>query len=104
MAAAGSGESNMIRREQNVHVGAAESSGSGRLVESSRISWDQQDQGWSRVRREQQKNQGRGTSSIKYADKKEKKSFLVYKEIQKGSGAKSYMRKGFRYFRKCTNI
>jgi hypothetical protein len=28
-------------------------------------------------------------------DKKEKKIFLTYKEIQKGSGAKSYMRKGF---------
>jgi hypothetical protein len=27
--------------------------------------------------------------------KKEKKIFLTYKEIQKGSGAKSYMRKGF---------
>ncbi len=28
-------------------------------------------------------------------DKKEKKIFLVYMEIQKGSGAKPYMRKGF---------
>ncbi len=28
-------------------------------------------------------------------DKKEKKIFLKYKEIQMGSGAKSYMRKGF---------
>jgi hypothetical protein len=28
-------------------------------------------------------------------DKKEKKIFLVYKEIQKGLGAKSYMTKGF---------
>jgi hypothetical protein len=27
--------------------------------------------------------------------KKEKTIFLIYKEIQKGSGAKSYMRKGF---------
>ncbi len=27
--------------------------------------------------------------------KKEKKIFLMYKEIQKGSDAKSYMRKGF---------
>jgi hypothetical protein len=27
--------------------------------------------------------------------KKEKKIFLIYKEIQKGLGAKSYMRKGF---------
>jgi hypothetical protein len=30
-----------------------------------------------------------------YADKKESKIFLIYKEIQMGSGAKSYMRKGF---------
>jgi hypothetical protein len=28
-------------------------------------------------------------------DKKEKKIFLVYKEVQKGAVAKSYMRKGF---------
>ncbi len=27
--------------------------------------------------------------------KKEKNIFLIYKEIQKGSGAKSYMMKGF---------
>jgi hypothetical protein len=27
--------------------------------------------------------------------KKENKIFLIYKEIQMGSGAKSYMRKGF---------
>jgi hypothetical protein len=30
-----------------------------------------------------------------YTDKKENKLFLIYKEIQMGSGAKSYMRKGF---------
>jgi hypothetical protein len=30
-----------------------------------------------------------------YTDKKENKIFFVYKEIQMGSGAKSYMRKGF---------
>ncbi len=30
-----------------------------------------------------------------YTDKKEKKIFLIYKESQMGSGAKSYMRKGF---------
>ncbi len=30
-----------------------------------------------------------------YTDKKENKIFLIYKEIQMGSGAKSYMRKGF---------
>ncbi len=28
-------------------------------------------------------------------DKKEKKIFLIYKEIQKGAVAKSYMRRGF---------
>jgi hypothetical protein len=28
-------------------------------------------------------------------DKKIKKKFLIYKEIQSGSGAKSYLRKGF---------
>jgi hypothetical protein len=31
----------------------------------------------------------------KHTDKKEKKIFLIYKEIQKGAVAKSYMRKGF---------
>jgi hypothetical protein len=30
-----------------------------------------------------------------YTDKKENKIFLINKEIQMGSGAKSYMRKGF---------
>jgi hypothetical protein len=30
-----------------------------------------------------------------YTDKKENQIFLIYKEIQMGSGAKSYMRKGF---------
>ncbi len=30
-----------------------------------------------------------------YTDKKENNIFLIYKEIQMGSGAKSYMRKGF---------
>jgi hypothetical protein len=30
-----------------------------------------------------------------YTDKKEKKIFLISEEIQKGLGAKSYMRKGF---------
>ena len=32
---------------------------------------------------------------VNYTDKKENKTFLIYKEIQMGSGAKSYMRKGF---------
>jgi hypothetical protein len=30
-----------------------------------------------------------------YTDKKENKIFLISKEIQMGSGAESYMRKGF---------
>jgi len=30
-----------------------------------------------------------------YTVKKEKKIFLIYKEIQKGSGAKLYMKEGF---------
>jgi hypothetical protein len=30
-----------------------------------------------------------------YTDKKENKIFLISKEIQMGSGAKSYLRKGF---------
>ncbi len=34
-------------------------------------------------------------SSYMCTDKKEKKIFLIYKEIQKGSGVKPYMRKGF---------
>jgi hypothetical protein len=32
---------------------------------------------------------------VQYTDKKENKIVLIYKEIQMGSGAKSYMRKGF---------
>jgi hypothetical protein len=38
-------------------------------------------------------------------DKKENIIFLIYKEIQKGAVAKSYMRKGFliQYMRKCGN-
>jgi hypothetical protein len=37
---------------------------------------------------------------------KEKKNFLIYKEIQMGSGAKSYMRMGLLIFeeRKCANF
>jgi hypothetical protein len=34
-------------------------------------------------------------SPLPHTDKKEKKIFLIYKEIQKGLGAKLYMRKGF---------
>ncbi len=44
---------------------------------------------------------------IVYTDKKENKIFLIYKEIQMGSGAKSYMRKGFlidEEMRKCFPI
>jgi hypothetical protein len=32
---------------------------------------------------------------IQYTDKKEKKIFLKYRELQSGAVAKSYMRKGF---------
>jgi hypothetical protein len=32
---------------------------------------------------------------IGYTDEKENKIFLIYKEIQSGAVAKSYMRKGF---------
>ena len=32
---------------------------------------------------------------VAYTDKKENKTFLIYKEIQMGSCAKSFMRKGF---------
>jgi hypothetical protein len=38
-----------------------------------------------------------------YTDKKRKK-ILIYKEIQSGAVAKSYMRKGFLIMRKCANI
>jgi hypothetical protein len=31
----------------------------------------------------------------RHTDKKEKKMFLIYKEIQSGTVAKSFMRKGF---------
>ncbi len=34
-------------------------------------------------------------SSFCYTDKKENKIFLIYREIKMGSGAKSYMRKGY---------
>jgi hypothetical protein len=38
-------------------------------------------------------------------DKKENQIFLIYKVIQSGAVAKSYMRKGFLiYMRKCENI
>jgi hypothetical protein len=43
-----------------------------------------------------------------HTDKKENKIFLIYKEIQIGSGAKSSMRKGFlklyEYMKKCANF
>jgi hypothetical protein len=44
--------------------------------------------------------------SILYTDKKENKIFFIYREIQMGSGAKSYTRKGYLIYcmRKCTNI
>ncbi len=40
-----------------------------------------------------------------YTDKKENKTFLMYKEIENGAATKTYMRKGFLYYRrKCANI
>jgi hypothetical protein len=41
-----------------------------------------------------------------HTDKKENKIFLIYKEIQIGSSAKSFMRKGFLilYRKKCANF
>jgi hypothetical protein len=39
-----------------------------------------------------------------YTDKKENKIVLIFKEIQMGSGAKSYMRKGFLIYEEITNI
>ncbi len=36
----------------------------------------------------------------RHTDKKENKIFLIYKEIQMGSGAKSYTRKGFLIYEK----
>jgi hypothetical protein len=49
--------------------------------------------------------QGRFSKSV-YTDKKENKIFLIYKEIQIGSGAQLYMRKGFliQYMRKCAHF
>jgi hypothetical protein len=34
-------------------------------------------------------------SKLEHTEKKENKIFLIYKEIQSGAVAKSYMRKGF---------
>ncbi len=45
--------------------------------------------------------------SALYTDKKEKKIFLIYMEIQMGAVANSYMRKGFLIYeevRKCLVI
>jgi hypothetical protein len=39
-----------------------------------------------------------------YTDKKDNQIFLIYKEIQSGAVAKSYMRKGLLIYGKCTNI
>jgi hypothetical protein len=43
---------------------------------------------------------------VKYTNKKENKIFLIYKEIQMGAVAKSYIRKGFliQYMRRCANF
>jgi hypothetical protein len=37
-------------------------------------------------------------------DKKENKIFLIYKEIQMGSGAKSYIRKGFLIYKEMRKV
>jgi hypothetical protein len=37
-------------------------------------------------------------------DKKLNNIFIIYKEIQKGAVAKSYMRKGFLIYEECANI
>ncbi len=42
--------------------------------------------------------QGRNKKPSRHTDKKEKKIFLIYKEIQIGAVAKSYMKKGFLIF------
>ncbi len=43
--------------------------------------------------------------AVQYTDKKENKIFLIYKEIQMGSVAKSYVGEGFLiYTRKYANI
>jgi hypothetical protein len=39
-----------------------------------------------------------------YTDKKEKKIFLIYEEIQMGAAAKSFMREGFLIFEEMANI
>ncbi len=41
---------------------------------------------------------------VSYTDKKKKKTFLIYKELQMGSGAKSYMRKGFLIYEEMRKI
>jgi hypothetical protein len=38
-----------------------------------------------------------------HTDKKEKKIFLIYKEIQSGAVVKSYMRKGFLIYKEMHN-
>jgi hypothetical protein len=45
----------------------------------------------------------RGTEKGQYTDRKENKIFLIYREIQMGSGAKSYMRKGFLIYEEMHN-
>jgi hypothetical protein len=40
------------------------------------------------------------TRNIRYTDKKENQIFLIYKGIQSGAVAKSYMKKGFLIYEK----
>ncbi len=44
------------------------------------------------------------TNTVHYTGQKENKIFLIYKDIQMGSGAKSYMRKGFLIYEEMHNI
>jgi hypothetical protein len=45
-----------------------------------------------------------GPLSKLYTDKKEKKIFLIYEDIQMGAAAKSYMRERFLIFEEMANI
>ncbi len=47
---------------------------------------------------------GQSVCEVYHTDKKEKKIFLIYKEIQSGAVAKSYMRKGFLIYEEMRKI
>ncbi len=46
----------------------------------------------------QTSNEKKQTQNNHYTDKNENQIFLIYKEIQMGSGAKSHIRKGFQIY------